>query len=281
MSRRKQQKFSAFGLVWRGATMGIAEAVPGVSGATVAFITGLYATLVAYIDEWTNWVLALIRTRALAPLPCIPFALTLGAGMAAGLILTALAMATLIENWKSATLLGVAVLVLVAMIPTTIEVARQSRLWQVLLLISAGAAAGYLVTALTADPLPATGLWLVAAGIAASTALVLPGISGSFILLILGLYQPTLMAVRAFDYGFLALLGCGVILGVLMTARIMNRLMRKAPYATTSLCCGLVYGALPNIVPQQPLASLAVQDFAGIGAGLVVGAILIGASRSA
>lgn len=277
---KEERKFTPLQLLWRGASMGIAEAIPGISSATIALITNLYTSLVKYIDDWSVWVGRLVRTRSWVPTPDLVFAFSLGAGMVASLILSAIAMSELIETWEAATLIGISVLVLIAVFPTTSQLFASQPNWRTAAWTVIGIALGFAVTSLNDQQLPITHLWLFLAGIIASCALVLPGISGSFMLLTLGFYKPVLEAVGSVNLDVLLPLGCGVAIGVLLTARLMTKLLSAAPVATGAVCCGLIYGALPNIVPDIPLSALGNDHLIGAGVGALLGMLLILAAKS-
>src|SRR5699024_7967269 len=110
-----------------------------------------------------------------------------------------------------------------------------------------GAAAGLLLTSLPStslDPSP----WVIAPAAAlAVCALVLPGVSGSFLLLSVGLYQPTLQAVDALDLGYLAWFGLWALVGLVLIVRIMRRLLTRHHRGTMVVLAGIMIGALRSL----------------------------------
>lgn len=95
-------------------------------------------------------------------------------------------------------------------------------------------------------------IFLFIGGIIIAVALILPGISASFMLLTLGLYEVTLQAINSFNIAFLIPIGLGGVIGTLATARILENLMKKYPQNTYMLILGFVLGSLIPIYPGMP-----------------------------
>lgn len=98
-------------------------------------------------------------------------------------------------------------------------------------------------------------LFLLAAGMVAAVALVLPGISVSYLLLLLGLYEETMKAIGSLDIAFLLPLGTGVILGILLSTKALEKAMVKCPQMTYLVILGFILGSVAEIFPGIPTGS--------------------------
>ncbi len=241
----------------RGALIGVVETVPGVSGGTVALVTGIYDELI----EAGHQVTAAARTLVTGPdriagarehLRGVNWLLILPllVGMAAAVLTVAGPVAGLVEDHPAtmrALFLGlVAGSVLVPM-------RLSGGAWRLpeAGLFLAGALGGLLLTSL-----PSTSLnpspWVVAPAAAlAVCALVLPGVSGSFLLLSVGLYQPTLQAVDERNLGYIAWFGLWALVGLVVIVRIMRVLLTRHHRGTMVVLAGIMIGALRSLWPWQ------------------------------
>ena len=129
--------------------------------------------------------------------------------------------------------------------------------WHIPVCVIAGVIIVFVLAELpTMDQMTGGGLFqvvmLVIAGLVAAVALVLPGISVSYLLLVLGLYAPTIKAIGRLDIPFLLPLGLGVILGVVATTKLLEHLMQHYPLATYLTILGFVVASIPTIFPGVP-----------------------------
>lgn len=239
-----------FGLYLRGVAMGLAELVPGVSGGTIAFITGIYLELVGAIrgvgeavvrhlprGEWTA---AWRRANG-------GFLLLLGAGMASGILALARVVSWFLENRVLQTGgfffgLILASVFFVGRFARPFTPARQG-------LLALGMAAGAAAAFATALALPVNPVTIFLGGMVAVCAWVLPGVSGSFIMLLLGLYPAVVGAISRLDVGFLAVLAAGCTVGLLLFSRLLGWLLERYYAATLSLLCGFMAGSLLGLWP--------------------------------
>lgn len=95
-------------------------------------------------------------------------------------------------------------------------------------------------------------LLLIVAGILSSTALVLPGISVSYFLLVLGLYQELMRAISEMDMEFLLPMGSGILIGVLLTTKALEYVLKRYPQVAYMVILGFVVGSVLEILPQMP-----------------------------
>ena len=130
---------------------------------------------------------------------------------------------------------------------------RQIKKWNfgVFLPIIIGIAAAYLITAATPSETPEAPWFLFVAGAVAVCAMILPGISGSFILLLFGKYEYVLTAIKDFKIADLAIFGLGCLVGLLSFARVISWLFKKFHNTTIGLLSGFMIGSLNKVWPWK------------------------------
>jgi len=232
--------------------MGIAELIPGVSGGTLAFLTGIYMELVEAIQRF-RWpvVQQVLRGRPKAAWDELRpgFLLVLGAGMGVSILLFASAVQWLLEHrpvqsWAFFFGLILASVVSVGRLAGPVTPSRLT--WA-----GVGLGVGFGLAHL--QPLPDSG-WGWGTGVAGALAIcawILPGISGSFVLLLLGQYGPLMGALSTLDVRFLGTLGAGMGIGILSFARGLQWLLRSHYRTTLAALSGLMAGSLPRIWPWR------------------------------
>ena len=240
------------GLFVRGLAMGAAEVVPGVSGGTVAFVTGIYDELVRSLASFSHRSpLRLGRQgwRSFAREHNVAFFLALGGGMVASFLIVANVLATLLTTH------GVYVFGLFfGLIAGSIfHVAAQSS-WRWLCSLGvAGLAAGLALELVSksgpADDVSALGIF--GAGALAATAWILPGVSGSFMLLLLGLYRPLLEALQQLDLATLGIFAGGLAAGLLGVSKLLRWLLERVREPLAAVLTGFVAGSLLQIWPWR------------------------------
>ena len=241
------------GLLARGYAMGSADVVPGVSGGTMAFILGIYEELIFSIraiarkDFWR----ALLHLRIKEALLAInlPFLLAVGSGIILAFLSLAKGLEWLLNNQP--VLLWSFFFGLV--LASVITVARRIKKWNIILaatLALAAMGAYFLVGAVPAQT-PETWLYVFLSGALASCAMILPGISGAFILVLLGKYQFALNAVNHRDLISLMLLGAGAAVGLVTFAQVLGWLFRKHHDVTVAILTGFMLGSLRKVWPWK------------------------------
>lgn len=232
--------------------MGAADVVPGVSGGTIAFITGIYDTLLESIRRINPSLLGVWKREGFkAAFNHINgwFLISLFGGIFTSIATLAKMISWLLVNhpipiWSF--FFGL-ILVSVFHILKQVEQKTMSR-WVFLLL---GIAFAYSITILKPLQMEPTGINTVIAGAIAICAMILPGISGSFILLLIGMYTPVLGAVKSFDISILALFLTGCVLGLLSFSHVLSWLLTRFRDATLIFLTGLMIGTLPKIWPWK------------------------------
>lgn len=241
----------------RGGLIGTAEVIPGVSGGTIALITGVYSTLIGSASTLFRGVAAIVRPsvrasawREVKGLPWLRL-VVIGAGMVTAVVIAAALLEPLITLYPEATRAVFLGLILASIaVPLQMVGSRVSaREWMVMVL-----SAAVVFWLMSFPPLAAAdpALWqvLIAAAVAIC-ALVLPGVSGSFLLLTLGLYQPTIAAVNERDFGYLAVFALGALIGLSSFVVALEWLLENARRVTLIVMAGLMLGSLRALWPWQ------------------------------
>lgn len=233
----------------KGIIIGGTMLVPGVSGGSMAMILGIYDEL---IDAVANF-----RKK---PKEKLLFLIIFMMGALIGMILFAKPLGSLIEKYPKPMMfffMG-AVAGGLPMIYKESGVAKFT--WRQLLYMVGGLLIVVLLSLIPKDIFDAGRvegflgiLILVVAGIVLAVALVLPGISVSYMLLIMGLYEQTLDAISNVKIGFIVPLAGGVFLGILLTTKMLSVLMEKYPEKIYLIILGFVAGALLEAFPGVPI----------------------------
>jgi putative membrane protein len=237
----------------RGFLMGSADIVPGVSGGTVALVLGIYERLVGNIRKVAGGLGALFRASAADARERFAsvewrFLLVLLAGIAAALLSLARLIEMLLEDHPRGT-----AAVFFGLVAGSILIAwRLIRAHDVLryAVMAAVAAAAFFLLGLRGDEISEPAAWVFfLAGALAIVAMILPGISGSFILLMIGMYEAVLAAVNGRDLGVLALFSLGAVLGLAAFSTLLDRLLRDHHDTMMAALVGLMAGSLRVLWP--------------------------------
>lgn len=239
----------------RGSLIGFAEVVPGVSGGTIALIIGLYETLIGSAASFVKGAIALVRgrtdeARTLFAAVHWRVIVPVGVGMASAVVLGAALLEPLIEQYPVQARAVFFGLVVVGISVPARMVGRWSG--RALALAALGAVAAFVLTGLPPTTITEPSLPLVtAAGAVAICALVLPGVSGSFLLLSVGLYEPTIAAVNNRDFAYLGAFALGAIVGLASFVLLLQWLLSHRPRVTLIVLTGLMAGSLRALWPWQ------------------------------
>ncbi len=232
--------------------MGIAELVPGVSGGTIAFVAGIYEELITSINNVNLKSLQILREQGFKAFWTAlngNFLLALVLGMALSIFSLSKIISWLLENqpiplWSFFFGLVLASVVFVG------KAIKKWRFVNVLLLL-VGAVVAYYITTLppsaNSDSLP----FLFFSGALAICAMILPGISGSFILVLLGSYKTVLDAVDERDFKILITVALGALFGLLSFAKLLKWMFDNHKNTTLAVLTGFILGSLNKIWPWK------------------------------
>ena len=261
-------KLSGLGVYLRGIAMGAADLVPGVSGGTVALITGIYGRLISAIASVGIDILSLVlRGRIAEAYKAIDgnFLLLLAAGIGTAIVGFAAILNWLLLHYPLPLWATFSGLVLASALSLVKQNYRSWSLrdWS---FFAIGVAVAVSVGLTQAIQMPLTPLGIFFAGSIAISAMILPGISGSFLLLLMGVYQPIIAAVVNLELVTLALfaLGCGV--GLIFFSKLLQRLLAVAEKATMATLFGFLLGSLVILWPWQVTVSSVVDRHGDIRA---------------
>ncbi|MER3389453.1 MAG: DUF368 domain-containing protein [Microcella sp.] len=245
----------------RGALIGLAEIVPGVSGGTIALIVGVYDALIDGAGHLARGVARLVgdgvRGRgvraASAHFRAVRWGVVLpiGIGMLTAVFAGAAALAPLIEAYPAGTRAVFAGLIAASLIVPARMVGGRWTAREYVIGLTA-AVATFFLTGLPQAPDQNPALWVVAIAAAfAVCALVLPGVSGSYLLLIVGMYAPTLAAVNDRNFAYLGVFILGAILGLGLFVSGLQWLLAHRRRITLVVMTGLMVGSLRALWPWQ------------------------------
>lgn len=237
----------------RGFLIGIAEVIPGVSGGTIALVVGIYERILEQVANFTKSIVGLRRglssIKGLAKLDW-QLILPVFAGMVVAIGVGASLLEPLLETQREIMFALFAGLILASIYVPFQMLGKWSARHYLLGFI--GAALAFSLTSLprAGSQSPELAIVFLVAMIAVC-ALVLPGVSGSFFLLAVGMYQPTIAAVNDRDFGYLGVFALGAIAGLMSFALVMQFLLTSFRSATLAVMTGLMLGSLRALWPWQ------------------------------
>lgn len=275
----------------RGFCMALADSVPGVSGGTIAFILGFY-------DEFVNSLDSLISTNSRDRIRGLKFLSKIGIGWVIGFVFSILFITSIFEQniyRINSLFLGFIIASIPLIINSEKKIIKNNKKYQIFLLL------GIAIVCLMTYFNPATGsdhsfsvkvdnlslpliVYVFVAGMIAISAMVLPGISGSTILLIFGLYVPILESVKyilklKFEYfPGIAIFICGILTGILVVVRVVRYLLKTFRPQTIYCIIGLMIGSIYAVIMgptslEIPKPPMSIKNFSIIF--FAIGCILV------
>ena len=240
-------------LVLTGFAMGAADIVPGVSGGTMAFILGVYTSLIDAIKSFNIEAIRLLlglRFKALMEQLSLRFLLALGLGLLSAILLLSSFLSATMDDPGGRVLLFAFFfgLVLASILTIGVKVTWSSR---AAAMLAAGAVAAFIIVNLVPAEADHSAPYLFVSGMIAITAMILPGISGSFMLLILGQYDFVLTAVSERDLPPVIIVGLGAVVGIIAFSRVLSYLLARYYNLTVALLVGFMAGSLWKIYPWK------------------------------
>lgn len=246
----------------KGAGMGAADVVPGVSGGTIAFITGIYGELLSSIrsvDAEAVRMMSGFRLNEFWRHINGTFLLILISGIGFSVLALSRIILHLLDTHPELLwsfffgLIGASVWVM------SRKIDRWS--WTVVGAGLLGTALAYYVTIATPAQTPEDYWFLFLSGAVAICAMILPGISGSFLLVLMAKYEFILNAVKEFQLDVIAVFGTGCVVGLLAFSRVLNWTLRNYYSVTIALLTGFMVGSLNKVWPwKQTLQTYADHD---------------------
>ena len=247
---RKLKDYAA--LVLKGMGMGAADVVPGVSGGTIAFIVGIYDELINSIKSVNLETIKLLLTGRLAAFwKGINGNFLLSILMGIGISVFSLAK---IITWL---LTDHPILVwsffFGLVLASTWFVSKDIKEWNFKTIISfiIGAGVAYYITVATPAETPSGYLFIFLCGAIAICAMILPGISGSFILVLLGKYFFIMEAVKTLDLVIIAVFGAGAVIGITSFSRVLSFALKNFRNITLAVLTGFMLGSLNKVWPWK------------------------------
>lgn len=248
-----RRSLRAWGLLFaKGFCMGAADVVPGVSGGTMALVLGIYEELlrsIKSIDMHFFRLLAGLQFKA--ALRAIPLAFLVPL---LGGILCAIFTLAKILSWLLATHpVGIWSFFFGLILASALLVGHRIDDWQTGPIggLVGSVVAAYILVGIVPLTTPDAPVFLFLCGAIAICAMILPGISGSFILVLLGKYQTILEAVHGLDFTTLLIFGTGAVTGLMLFVRLLNWLLERYHAVTLACLTGLMIGSLRKIWPWK------------------------------
>ena len=264
----------------RGFLIGVAEVIPGVSGGTIALIVGVYQRIIDSAAAFTKGMLQL-RTLNFAGLKQefkkidLPLLIPLGLGMLSAIVLAAAALEPLLEN-EPEIMRGLFFGMILVSLYVPYKMAAKSWATKDYLFALVAAVVAFGLMSLPRAAAFEPNLLVVFLGATvAICALALPGVSGSFLLLALGLYAPTIAAVNDRNWVYLLVFVLGAIVGLGAFSTLLSWLLSNKRRITLVIMTGLMLGSLRAIWPWQEqqggvLAPTSIEPLWSLAAGIVV-----------
>jgi len=244
---------SLVGLFLRGLCMGAADVVPGVSGGTMAFILGIYERLIESIKSMGRppfWR-ALLGGNLLGAYEAIGghFLLAIGAGILVAVLSLARLLSWLLRHHP----VPVWSFFLGLVLASVVVVSRRIERWSAGLVtaLMAGTLGAFAIVGFLPAQTPEAPWFLFLSGAMAICAMILPGVSGSFILVLLGKYQFILDALNQRDIETLVYFVTGIAIGIVSFAQFLSWLFRRYHDLTIALMTGLMLGSLRKVWPWK------------------------------
>ncbi len=257
--QRQLKDYITIGL--KGIAMGAADAVPGVSGGTIAFISGIYEELISSISNINISLFKTLKTEGVKPFWKAlngNFLLALGLGIIISFVSFMRLAKFLIEQhhvliW--AFFFGL-------IIASIYFVGKQIKSWSIKtgIAVIVGTLLAYYITTLPSLGSNTNTYFLFFAGALAICAMILPGISGSFILVILGAYKTLSNAFHDFDLKKIIIFAIGALVGLLSFSKLLKWLFKNYENTTLALLTGFIFGSLNKIWPWKQTVSVMSDD---------------------
>ncbi len=239
-------------LYLKGLGMGGADVVPGVSGGTIAFISGIYEELIHSINQINLSAISLLlkcRFKEFWSAINGSFLLVLVLGIGTSIISIAKLITYLLQEFPIQLWSFFFGLIVISALSVGTQIRKKN--WGSVFSGLTGIAIAYAITSAIPAVTPEESWFIFICGMIAICAMILPGISGSFILLIFGKYEFILNALKDFDIGIILTFIFGCLVGILSFARLISWLLFKWHDLTIAMLAGFMIGSLYKIWPWK------------------------------
>ncbi len=239
-------------LALKGCAMGMADVVPGVSGGTIAFISGIYEELIGSIKSFD-----LTALKMLARFRFAKFWQRINGGfllpVLTGIAVAVFSLARLMTYLLAHHPIAIWSFFFGLIVASALLVARQIGRWNAptVTALLAGIAAAWWITVATPAETPETWWFILLSGAIAICAMILPGISGAFILLLLGKYQFIMQAVSELNIPVLAIFLAGAAAGIIAFSHLLAWLLGRWHDTTVAVLMGFMIGSLNKVWPWK------------------------------
>ncbi len=243
-------------LYLKGVSMGGADVIPGVSGGTIAFITGIYEELVNSIKSIDRRAIKLLLSFQLAAFWKYVngnFLICVLAGILTSLLSLAKLMTYLLENYPIAIWSFFFGLILVS----SPLILRDIHIWRpgTVLTLFAGISIAYAITVLSPTETPTNQFFIFFCGALAICAMILPGISGAFVLLLIGKYEYMITALVEFNFPVILTFATGCFLGLVGFSHVLSWILQHYRYPSLALLAGFMIGSLNKVWPWKEVVA--------------------------
>ena len=238
----------------KGMAMGAADVVPGVSGGTIAFISGIYEELIGTLNNINFSLLKHLKTQGLKSTwkkANGPFLLALLLGVFVSIVSLAKGVEWVLEHHPILLWSFFFGLILASIIYVGKQIKTTAKDYKLFFAMAIGAIIAYLITTINPSVASDTNLFLFFAGALAICAMILPGISGAFILVIIGAYAPVLEAINSRNLKTILIFGAGAVVGLLSFSKLLKWLFEKYHRMTLAVITGFMIGSLNKIWPWK------------------------------
>ncbi len=239
-------------LMFKGIAMGAADVVPGVSGGTIAFITGIYQELIGSIKSVDGTALKLLlslRLRDFWKKINGNFLIAVIGGIGISILSLAQLMKYLLTNHPILIWSFFFGLIIASALMIFRQIQRISP--GAIISMVVGVVIAYFITVVSPAETPNTWWFVMLSGAVAICAMILPGISGSFILLLMGKYYFIMTAISELNLGVIAIFLVGALIGIISFSHLLSWLLEKFYSVTVALLTGFMIGSLNKVWPWK------------------------------
>tara|TARA_Y100000310_G_scaffold124700_1_gene123431 strand:+ start:51437 stop:52267 length:831 start_codon:yes stop_codon:yes gene_type:complete len=255
----------SLGFYLRGLLMGIADVIPGVSGGTIAFVTGIYQRLIHALSSvdftFLYYFFTLEFSKSWKIFKRIDFRLLipLGLGIISAVLLFSGVMVFLLESYTASTF----ALFFGLILATSVYFLRKSKMsFESSVFLVIGFLLAYVLAGASTRVASGGLVSVFFAGFFAICAMLLPGISGAFILLLLGQYERIIGALHGLDFALIGVFGLGAVLGLVLFSKLIDYMFKHVKRMLLGFLIGLMIGSLR--VPLIRISEVGFDGFAGL-----------------